>query len=177
MSIVETLHAERKARLARFQQAAVAQKVQPKPTPYYVPNTPYAPKPLAPPAFQPEVDNFSYEAAWALAVEGLDDFSPVSVRKLRVEEIQALVAVVFNVARDDILSDRRHKEVARARQVAIYLTRHLTAKGLPEIGRLFGGRDHTTVLHSVRVTEVRIQQDPEFSDRVRYLYSRLKARQ
>ena len=71
-------------------------------------------------------------------------------KKVKIEEIQKLVASHFNVSRADILSSRRTAVVVKPRQIAMYLAKILTLRSLPEIGRRFGGRDHTTVLHAVR---------------------------
>ncbi len=74
-------------------------------------------------------------------------------RKVKIEEIQKLVATHYNVSRADILSSRRTATVVLPRQIAMYLSKALTLRSLPEIGRRFGGRDHTTVLHAVRKIE------------------------
>ncbi|MGH6835077.1 MAG: chromosomal replication initiator protein DnaA [Methylocella sp.] len=71
-------------------------------------------------------------------------------KKVKIEDIQKLVASHFNVSRAEILSARRTASVVRPRQIAMYLSKLLTPRSLPEIGRRFGGRDHTTVLHAVR---------------------------
>jgi chromosomal replication initiator protein len=72
---------------------------------------------------------------------------------VKIEDIQKLVASHYNVSRADILSSRRTANVVRPRQIAMYLAKMLTLRSLPEIGRRFGGRDHTTVLHAVRKIE------------------------
>jgi chromosomal replication initiator protein len=74
-------------------------------------------------------------------------------RRVKIEEIQKLVASHYSVSRADILSSRRTATVVKPRQVAMYLSKALTLRSLPEIGRRFGGRDHTTVLHAVRKIE------------------------
>jgi chromosomal replication initiator protein len=74
-------------------------------------------------------------------------------KRVRIEDIQKLVANHYNVSRADILSSRRTAVVVRPRQIAMYLSKALTMRSLPEIGRRFGGRDHTTVLHAVRKIE------------------------
>ena len=70
-------------------------------------------------------------------------------KRVRIEEIQRVVGRRYNVSRADILSSRRTAHVVLPRQVAMYLARVLTLRSFPEIGRRFGGRDHTTILHSV----------------------------
>ena len=74
-------------------------------------------------------------------------------KRVKIEDIQKLVANHYNVSRADILSSRRTAVVVKPRQVAMFLAKTLTLRSLPEIGRRFGGRDHTTVLHAVRKIE------------------------
>ncbi len=74
-------------------------------------------------------------------------------RKVKIEDIQRLVASHYNISKSDILSSRRTATVVRPRQIAMFLSKALTLRSLPEIGRRFGGRDHTTVLHAVRKIE------------------------
>ncbi|WP_455478809.1 chromosomal replication initiator protein DnaA [Bartonella sp. B10] len=74
-------------------------------------------------------------------------------KRIRIEEIQRAVARHYNVSKQDLLSNRRTRTVVKPRQVAMYLAKILTPRSLPEIGRRFGGRDHTTVLHAVRKIE------------------------
>jgi len=74
-------------------------------------------------------------------------------KKVRIDDIQKLVATHYSVSRADLLSSRRTASVVRPRQIAMYLSKVLTPRSLPEIGRRFGGRDHTTVLHAVRKIE------------------------
>jgi chromosomal replication initiator protein len=78
---------------------------------------------------------------------------PHEPRRVKIEDIQRAVARHFNVSRADMLSSRRTANVVRPRQIAMYLAKTLTLRSLPEIGRRFGGRDHTTVLHAVRKIE------------------------
>lgn len=74
-------------------------------------------------------------------------------KRIRIEEIQRVVARHYNVSKQDLLSNRRTRSIVRPRQVAMYLAKMMTLRSLPEIGRRFGGRDHTTVLHAVRKIE------------------------
>ncbi|WP_455474239.1 chromosomal replication initiator protein DnaA [Bartonella sp. B30(2025)] len=74
-------------------------------------------------------------------------------KRIRIEEIQRTVARHYNISKQDLLSNRRTRTVVKPRQVAMYLAKMLTPRSLPEIGRRFGGRDHTTVLHAVRKIE------------------------
>ncbi|MEZ5757772.1 MAG: chromosomal replication initiator protein DnaA [Emcibacteraceae bacterium] len=88
--------------------------------------------------------------------EVLQDLLRANDRRVTVDEIQRQVADYFNIKLADLLSARRARHVARPRQVAMYLCKHLTSKSLPSIGRKFGGRDHTTVMHAVkRIDELR----------------------
>jgi chromosomal replication initiator protein len=87
-------------------------------------------------------------------------------RRVKIEDIQKLVATRYNVSRADILSERRTAAVVKPRQIAMYLSKALTPRSLPEIGRRFGGRDHTTVLHAVRKIEKAISEDRTLHDEV-----------
>src|SRR6202040_349491 len=85
--------------------------------------------------------------------EVLHDLLRANGRRVTIEEIQRRVAEHFNMKLADMHSERRARAVARPRQVAMYLAKQLTTRSLPEIGRKFGGRDHTTVMHAVRKIE------------------------
>jgi chromosomal replication initiator protein len=90
-------------------------------------------------------------------------------KRVKIEDIQKLVATRYNVSRSDILSERRTAAVVRPRQIAMYLSKVLTLRSLPEIGRRFGGRDHTTVLHAVRKIEKQLTDDHTLLDEVELL--------
>lgn len=90
-------------------------------------------------------------------------------RRVRIEDILKLVSRHFKVARNDILSSRRSRDVVRPRQIAMYLAKSLTSRSLPEIGRRFGGRDHTTVLHSVRKIEQMMKDDGDLMQEIELL--------
>lgn len=90
-------------------------------------------------------------------------------KRVKIEDIQKLVASRYNVSRSDILSERRTAAVVRPRQIAMYLSKALTLRSLPEIGRRFGGRDHTTVLHAVRKIEKALGEDAAMSEEVELL--------
>ncbi|MGA7383489.1 MAG: chromosomal replication initiator protein DnaA [Methylocella sp.] len=90
-------------------------------------------------------------------------------KKVKIEDIQKLVASHFNVSRADILSARRTASVVRPRQIAMYLSKLLTPRSLPEIGRRFGGRDHTTVLHAVRKITGLVSTDGTLSEAIELL--------
>ncbi len=85
-------------------------------------------------------------------------------KRVKIDDIQKLVASHYNISRADILSSRRTANVVRPRQIAMYLSKVLTLRSLPEIGRRFGGRDHTTVLHAVRKIEELSGKDKGLSE-------------
>ena len=90
-------------------------------------------------------------------------------KRVKIEDIQKLVASHYSVSRADILSSRRTAAVVKPRQVAMFLAKMLTPRSLPEIGRRFGGRDHTTVLHAVRKIEALLQNDRTLRDTLELL--------
>jgi len=107
--------------------------------------------------------------------EVLHDILKAHDRRVTIEEIQKRVAEHWNIRLADMSSARRARAVARPRQVAMYLAKQLTSRSLPEIGRKFGNRDHTTVMHAVsRVTEL-IAQDADFGERVELLRRMLES--
>ncbi len=87
-------------------------------------------------------------------------------RRITIDEIQRKVAEHYNIRMTDMHSARRARNVARPRQVAMYLAKHLTTRSLPEIGRKFGGRDHTTVMHAVRKIEELMKDDAQIAQDV-----------
>lgn len=97
---------------------------------------------------------------------GYLDVTPRPVRPKSVAEIQVRVADRFRIRVAEMTSARRGREVARPRQVAMYLSRHLTKQSLPEIGRRFGNRDHTTVIHACRQIEKLRALDPDLDEAV-----------
>ena len=88
---------------------------------------------------------------------------------MTIEEIQKQVANHFNIRLSDMHSARRARSVARPRQVAMYLAKQLTARSLPEIGRKFGGRDHTTVMHAVKKVDELKGLDTGFAEDIELL--------
>lgn len=101
--------------------------------------------------------------------EVLHDLLRAHERRITIEEIQRKVAEHWNIRLTDMASARRARAVARPRQVAMYLAKQLTSRSLPEIGRRFGNRDHTTVMHAVaRVSEL-MGRDPAFAEDVELL--------
>jgi chromosomal replication initiator protein len=110
-----------------------------------------------------------------LAAEVLDGLYPgTKVRRFTVRDIQQHTCEAFGLSLDDLLSTSRAAPVAWPRQVAMYLARELTDQTLPAIGRAFGGRNHTTVMHACRRTAERMASDPEAYDTVRRLTAELR---
>jgi chromosomal replication initiator protein len=103
-----------------------------------------------------------------------DLIRPAEPKRVRIEDIQRVVARQYNVSRADLLSSRRTANVVRPRQVAMYLAKVLTLRSLPEIGRRFGGRDHTTVLHAVRKIETLAGNDTAFAEEIEALKRQLQ---
>ncbi len=101
--------------------------------------------------------------------EVLQDLLRANDRRITIEEIQKRVAEHYNIRFADMSSARRARAVARPRQVAMYLAKQLTSRSLPEIGRKFGGRDHTTVMHAVRKVEELRETDSIFAEDVELL--------
>jgi len=106
--------------------------------------------------------------------EALKDLLSVQNRQISVENIQKTVADFFNIKVADMYSKKRPANIARPRQIAMYLAKELTQKSLPEIGELFGGRDHTTVLHAVRKIAADRSKNPEVNHELHVLEQTLK---
>jgi chromosomal replication initiator protein len=103
-----------------------------------------------------------------------DLIRPQEPKRVKIEDIQRVVARQYNVSRSDLLSSRRTANVVRPRQVAMYLAKTLTLRSLPEIGRRFGGRDHTTVLHAVRKIEGLVGADMALAEEIEILKRQLQ---
>jgi chromosomal replication initiator protein len=103
-----------------------------------------------------------------------DLIRPQEPKRVKIEDIQRVVARQYNVSRSDLLSSRRTANVVRPRQVAMYLAKTLTLRSLPEIGRRFGGRDHTTVLHAVRKIEGLVGNDLALAEEIELLKRQLQ---
>ena len=110
-----------------------------------------------------------------LVQECLSDILRTSERKVTIEEIIRKVAEHYNLRMSDLISARRARVVARPRQIAMFLSKILTSKSLPEIGRKFGGRDHTTVIHAVKKIEELKLVDVQVADEVEILRRTLEA--
>ncbi|MGE4611969.1 MAG: chromosomal replication initiator protein DnaA [Paracoccaceae bacterium] len=115
------------------------------------------------------------EITMDMTQECLADILRASERKVTVEEIMRQVADHYNLRMSDLLSPRRARSVARPRQVAMFLSKMLTSKSLPDIGRRFGGRDHTTVIHAVKKVEELKMTDSQIAEDVELLRRMLEA--
>ena len=104
------------------------------------------------------------EITLELTQDCLADILRASDRKVTVEEIQRRVSEHYNIRLSDLIGPKRVRTIARPRQVAMYLAKQLTSRSLPEIGRRFGGRDHTTVMHGVRRIEELKGHDNQIAD-------------
>jgi chromosomal replication initiator protein len=114
------------------------------------------------------------EISILLAREALRDLLSIQNRQISVENIQKTVADYYKIKIADMYSKKRPASIARPRQIAMYLAKELTQKSLPEIGELFGGRDHTTVLHAVRKIGGERQQVTELNQQLHVLEQTLK---
>ena len=99
-----------------------------------------------------------------MAQQCLTDILRASDRKVTIEEIQRQVAEHYNIRLSDLVGPKRLRMVARPRQVAMFLAKEMTARSLPEIGRRFGGRDHTTIMHGVRKIEELAAADRQLAE-------------
>ena len=114
------------------------------------------------------------EISIQLARDALRDLLSIQNRQIGVENIQKTVADYYKIKVADMYSKKRPASIARPRQIAMYLAKELTQKSLPEIGELFGGRDHTTVLHAVRKIAAERQQVTELNQQLHVLEQTLK---
>ncbi len=99
-----------------------------------------------------------------LAQDCLADILRASDRKVSIEEIQRKVSEHYSIRLSDMIGPKRNRTIARPRQVAMYLCKQLTSRSLPEIGRRFGGRDHTTIMHGIRKIEELMQSDAQLRE-------------
>ena len=103
----------------------------------------------------------------------LKDLLNLPEHKVTIDLIQTLVCKFFKISKNEMLSSRRSRYLVRPRQTAIYLTKILTSKSLPEIGREFSNRDHTTIIHSVKTIEKLKEKDPEMSENIKKLKNQI----
>jgi chromosomal replication initiator protein len=99
----------------------------------------------------------------------LKDLLNLTENKVTIDLIQTIVCKFFKISKNEMLSSRRSRYLVRPRQTAIYLTKILTSKSLPEIGREFSNRDHTTIIHSVKTIEKLKENNPEMVDNINKL--------
>lgn len=105
----------------------------------------------------------------------LRDLLRANDRRIEIEDIQKKIAEHFSIRMTDMQSAKRSRSIARPRQIAMYLSKKLTTRSLPEIGRKFGGRDHSTVLHAVRKVEELISTDTEVAEDIELLSGMLRS--
>ena len=103
----------------------------------------------------------------------LKDLLNLSENKVTIDLIQTLVCKFFKISKNEMLSSRRSRYLVRPRQTAIYLTKILTSKSLPEIGREFSNRDHTTIIHSVKTIEKLQEKDSEMVGNINKLKNQI----
>ena len=103
----------------------------------------------------------------------LKDLLNLTENKVTIDLIQTTVCRFFKISKNEMLSSRRSRYLVRPRQTAIYLTKILTSKSLPEIGREFSNRDHTTIIHSVKTIEKLKEKDPEMVDNINKLKNQI----
>ncbi|TCP39126.1 chromosomal replication initiator protein DnaA [Rhodovulum marinum] len=115
------------------------------------------------------------EISLELAQDCLADILRATDRKVTIEEIQRKVSEHFNMRLADMVGPKRHRTIARPRQIAMWLAKQLTQRSLPEIGRRFGGRDHTTVMHAVRRIDDLRTSDPQIAEDLELLRRMLEA--
>ncbi|TIX51046.1 chromosomal replication initiator protein DnaA [Alteraurantiacibacter aquimixticola] len=115
------------------------------------------------------------EVSLQLAEEQLTDILSANRRRITIDEIQRTVCQFYRIDRSEMSSKRRARAVVRPRQVAMYLAKVLTPRSYPEIGRKFGGRDHSTVIHAVRLIEDLRQRDADMDGDVRSLLRQLES--
>ncbi len=157
MSVIEALAQARRERLQRIAARAVLQRDTQRQAPEdrawsYVATVK-----------RRYVCDAAYERAWAAEMIGLVDQPAEPARPPRLVEILRVTAARYDVPVSAVLSERRDHRVTLARHAAMYLARELTLKSFPEIGRAFGGRDHTTVLHGVRRIEAKLPFDSDLA--------------
>ena len=99
----------------------------------------------------------------------LKDLLNLSENKVTIDLIQTVVCKFFKISKNEMLSSRRSRYLVRPRQTVIYLTKILTTKSLPEIGREFSNRDHTTIIHSVKTIEKLKEKNPDMNDNINKL--------
>jgi chromosomal replication initiator protein len=156
MSVIESLHEARKQRLQRIAARAVPQR--------------HAPVRRREPDGHPQAPRRAvdrdYERAWAAAIMGLSEQGAPPVRNPRIVEVQRATARHFGVSLKEMLAASRERPLVLPRHVAMYLAKQLTRKSFGEIGRAFGGRDHSSALYALSTIERRLGSDAELAHHV-----------
>lgn len=163
--------AARRERLARMERAALQQVVK-------AIECTTADRTEPPPVEKPQQE--SPDDDWADRQKKLwfgvvADLGPVTPRAIHISDIQKAAANFYNSTVTDMCGPRRTAQVVRARQIAMYLAKTLTLRSLPDVGRRFGNRDHTTVLHAVRKIEGLLPRDPNLVAEIEFLKSEVSA--
>lgn len=151
MSALAKFHQAHKERLARIEAAA------------FRPSIVVVPEPE--PIDQQETEEIKPRRYW---------FRIIGAGAPTIKDIQMVTAEFYGIPESDMRSQRRDMPVARIRQVAMYLAKAMTEKSMPEIGRRFGGKDHTTILHAVRRIKALMETDRELADEVAEIKYRLE---
>lgn len=141
---------------------------------YFIPNTPFGVKKINPRPIRvgPNIEPLWWHCMWFADLIAIRAPNPVSGST--VERIQRAVCRKYGVTLNDMKSERRTQNIVEPRQVAMYLCKELTGRSYPEIGRRFGGRDHTTAIHAVRKIAARCVSTPEFAGIVAELKAELR---
>lgn len=164
-------HNQRKAFQAKIAaRAAIVQVRSQACQSYSIPNAPYGvrkPGVKTLPStskryIQPAQFTVSYEAAWMLEICGIEE-TEIFSSKVLMDTIKRAVAAFYQISLTDLISNRRTARVIMPRQVAMYLCKVMTTRSLPEIGRVFNGKDHTTILHAVRKIAALIETDRQLA--------------
>lgn len=179
MSYVETLHDQRKARLARFAWAATHPKLKAKPITHDVPTRPYGEPeavviPIDPNAWA-ERQKERFKAPWFEIVDGPLNFEQQDPAPIKIEHVQRIVCRHYLMDRNDMLSMRRTKDACLPRHVAMYLCRQLTTRSLVEIGKRFCDRDHTTCIAAIRKISRMIGENIKFAEEVEDIRKKCEA--
>jgi hypothetical protein len=172
MSVLSETNERRKRFHAEIARRALLVPQRTKTLTYFIPNVPYGEVKIAPPV-EPDHMPEWYHCMWFHDLV-LKPYLP-SARHPSIERIQASVAKFYGLAATDLLSARQFAKVVRPRHVAMYLCRTLTPRSFPEIGRLFGNRDHTTILHGVNKITRDMQSDERLASEIKTLTAMVQA--
>jgi len=125
------------------------------------------------PAREPELPPQPVDPRWIKAIEEVVVEDAPDPKGPSVKDIKRCVAQHFNLSLRDLESPRRFAKIVVPRQIAFYLARKLTTRSFPDIGRRFGGKDHTTILHACKIVARRMEADPKLAETVRCLEEQL----